>query len=130
MILALYADNPDAEITLYSDDGKKLQSLKWQAERRLAKELLGILKDELTKAKADFTSLKGIVVFKGPGSFTGLRIGATTANTIAYAQGIPVVGAMGENWRQEGLKRLANGEDDRIVLPHYGAEANISKQKK
>jgi tRNA threonylcarbamoyladenosine biosynthesis protein TsaB len=35
--------------------------------------------------------IEGVVCFKGPGSFTGLRIGLTVGNALAYAQNIPVV---------------------------------------
>lgn len=130
MILGLYTDNPEAEITVFSDAGEKLHSHKWLAERRLAKELLGVLIEQLARVKADFSDLTGIVVYKGPGSFTGLRIGITTANTIAYTRQIPIVGTSGGNWQADGLQRLAKGESDKIVLPHYGAEANISTPKK
>src|SRR5205823_7265962 len=36
--------------------------------------------------------LEGIAVSLGPGSFTGLRVGVTTAKTMAWALSLPVVG--------------------------------------
>jgi len=129
MILALKTDAPIAEISFYDNEGTKLHHYSWQAERRLARDLLEILTELLATVSANFSDLKGVIVFKGPGSFTGLRIGITVANTIAYSQGIPIVGTLGERWINEGLGRLARYESDQIVLPHYGAEANISKPR-
>ncbi len=130
MILALRTDKPQVEIKLYEAGGKLLHEYSWQADRTLARDLLKVLIEQLKAAGGDFSSLKGVVVYEGPGSFTGLRIGLTVANTIAYAQDIPIVGAKDEDWVAAGISRLDGGESDRIVLPHYGAEANISVQKK
>ena len=129
MFLTLRTDNPEAEIGLY-DGEKQLSYHKWLADRKLAKELLGVIRDELKKQNADWKDISGVIAYQGPGSFTGLRIGLTVANTIAYGQDIPIVAAQGDDWIATGLKRLAAKETDRMVLPHYGAEANITMPKK
>lgn len=127
MILAIKTAGDPAEIYLLNDAGEVVAEKIWDAERTLAKNLLGEI-EKLLGGK--FDELSGLIVFTGPGSFTGLRIGITTANTIAYAQNIPIVGANSGDWRADGLEKLQQGENDRIVLPEYGAEANITKPKK
>jgi tRNA threonylcarbamoyladenosine biosynthesis protein TsaB len=129
MYLAIRTDSPQAELYLY-DGQKRVAHELWQADRRLALELLEHVETFLKTADKTFSDLGGLVVYRGPGSFTGLRIGITVMNTAAYAQSIPVVGETGENWLIKGIDRLAQGEDDQVVLPEYGAEARITKPKK
>lgn len=127
MIIALKTDSENSEIYLLNSSGQ-IQSQKiWPAGRTLASDLLGEI-DELVGK--DFAKLSGIIVFKGPGSFTGLRIGITTANALAYSQNLPIVGTNGANWLDDGANRLTTGQNDKIVLPEYGAPANITKPKK
>lgn len=102
----------------------------WEANRELAKGLLGYIQNHLNEQGKDWTGISGIVVFKGPGSFTGLRIGLTVLNTLADARQIPIVGETGDHWQRAGLKRLEAGENDKIVLPEYGGEAHITQPKK
>lgn len=129
MTLTLKTDNPVAEIGLYNQL-KQIGYYTWQADRKLAKELLQKMHDQLKAHHADWADIAGIVVFEGPGSFTGLRIGLTTANTLAYGLDVPIVASQGENWIDDGLKQLQAGQNDRLVLPLYGAEANITLPKK
>lgn len=130
MVLTINTSTPDTHLGFFSDDGEKLGTHKWHADRSLARDLLAVLLEQLTKHEAELSDIKGIVCFRGPGSFTGLRIGAAVVNTIAFENHVPIVGTLGENWVAEGLKRLQNNEDDKLVLPEYGREARITKQKK
>jgi len=46
----------------------------------------------LQRVNAKVSDLKGIAVSLGPGSFTGLRLGLSSAKGLAVAHGLPVVG--------------------------------------
>jgi tRNA threonylcarbamoyladenosine biosynthesis protein TsaB len=128
MILALKTAEPIAEIYLLAARAEPavIKEKKWPAERQLAHDLLG----EVEKLVGDWSKLTGVIVFRGPGSFTGLRIGITTANTVAYARELPIVGTTGENWLADGLAQLARQQNDKIVLPEYGAAPHITQPKK
>lgn len=102
----------------------------WQAGRELAKHLLEYLTSALSKHDSSLVELSGIGALRGPGSFTGLRIGLTVLNTLADSQAIPIVGTIGDDWQNEALTRLGAGENDRVVLPVYGREANITEPRK
>lgn len=130
MILALKTANETSEIYLISSAPAISAELiiikeeKWQAGRELGRTLLGKIEQFLSEKS--FNKITGLIVFSGPGSFTGLRIGITTMNTIAYSENIPIVGVSGETWLKNGTKRLKNNENDKIVIPDYGAEPNIT----
>lgn len=128
MILLLDTSTPVCKLTFA--DGNWHYYDEWQADRELAKKLLGYLDEQLKKNEKTWKDISAIGVFKGPGSFTGLRIGLTVLNTIADAQKIPLVGETGEVWQEKALNRLDAGENDHIVLPFYGAEAHITKPRK
>lgn len=102
----------------------------WQADRKLAHDLLKQIHDFLTLYGADWDKLTGLGVYSGPGSFTGLRIGITVMNTLAESLNIPIVGLSGDDWRNDAVNRLKNSENDQVVLPNYGADAKITTPKK
>lgn len=128
MILLLDTSTPMCKLTFV--DGDMRHDDEWQADRTLAKNLLRYLQEQLAVHGKAFDDITAIGAFKGPGSFTGLRIGLTVLNTIADAQQIPIVGASGDDWQEAVLKRLQAGENDKIVLPLYGGAANITKPRK
>jgi len=130
-ILTVRTDKPEAEVGVYSMDGAQLGYHTWLAHRQLSVTLLGVIRDELKKQDATFDDIGSVLVFRGPGSFTGLRIGITVANTIAHSLSIPIVGIADEHaWLERGLAKLKDGGNDQLVMPEYGGEAHITQQKK
>jgi len=54
--------------------------------------LLGVYAREIMKKnKLDFKQLAAVAVSKGPGSYTGLRIGVSLAKGLCYARNIPLI---------------------------------------
>jgi tRNA threonylcarbamoyl adenosine modification protein YeaZ len=52
----------------------------------------------MKKAKIEPADLTGVFVIKGPGSFTGLRVGIAVANQFAHQLKIPIVGVTTDEW--------------------------------
>ena len=111
------------------NDGQKVE-YEWDAGRNLARDMLAYLRDRLAEHDAGFTDITGIGVYRGPGSFTGLRIGVAVLNTLARDRQLPIVGAVGDNWQQVCLERLQRGESDAVVVPEYGRPARVTQPKK
>lgn len=57
-----------------------------------SQKLLGFINEVLEKENLKFSDIGEIEVALGPGSFTGLRVGVSVANTLGYALGIKVNG--------------------------------------
>jgi tRNA threonylcarbamoyladenosine biosynthesis protein TsaB len=58
--------------------------------RRHAGALLGMVEATLRRRGVGLEAITGLVVSDGPGSFTGLRVGATAAKALARARGLPL----------------------------------------
>jgi len=128
MILLLDTSTPECRLSFV--DGDWRYDTVWQANRDLANGLLEYIQTQLEGQGKTWKDLTGLAAFKGPGSFTGLRIGITVLNTVSYSEDIPIVGEVGENWQETAVQRLLVGESDKVVLPEYGGEANITQPRK
>lgn len=128
LTITIRTDKPESEVGLY-EDATQLKYEVWLAHRELAETIHKKIDQLLQSEQKKLGDLEGIVIFKGPGSFTGLRIGVTVANALASSLGIPIVSASGKNWVQEGIKKLQLAENEQIVLPEYGSAPNITQPK-
>jgi tRNA threonylcarbamoyladenosine biosynthesis protein TsaB len=129
IILSLRTDKPEAEVGVF-DGETKLHYMTWQAHRSLAETIHTKIEEILNKSSISLNDVQGIVAFQGPGSFTGLRIGLSVANALAYSLYVPVVAKQDPKWLEEGIADLLAGKNDKISQAYYGQEAKTTKQKK
>jgi tRNA threonylcarbamoyladenosine biosynthesis protein TsaB len=128
LILTIRTDKPDAELGLF-DDETKLAYSTWAAHRQLAESIHLKIIELLESQNHTLNNIEAIIVFKGPGSFTGLRIGLSVANALAYSLGIPIISTAEDTWMETGIKRLRQGIDEHMVLPEYGSPPHITLPK-
>ena len=60
--------------------------------------IIPTIDEEFKKAKIILADLQGIFVIKGPGSFTGLRVGLSVANQFAHQLKLSIVGLRTDQW--------------------------------
>ncbi len=124
--LCIRTDNPTAELYLYNGT-ECIASVLWEAHRMLAETIHGKI-DELLASKAlTLKDINKIVVYEGPGSFTGLRIGVSVANTLTYGLGVSIVASSGDKWARVGAHQPG---DYASIQPVYGQDPHITQQKK
>lgn len=126
MYIAIRTDKENAEIHILND-GVVADRKIWPAGRLLARDLPGVIDEMLNN---DYSTVRGVIVFAGPGSFTGLRIGITVANTLADSLGVPIVGVNSDDWLTDGAGRLNSGENDQLVTPLYDSAPKITAPRK
>lgn len=110
--MKLYLDTSTPETILRLND----LEYKYTFANDLAEKILQFVHDKLSENGKTFHDITEITFMSGPGSFTGLRIGATIVNTLATELNIPLYDH--------------HGDRHQIILPDYGRPANISKPRK
>lgn len=85
-LLAINTASSNTAIALINslENPKILDQDTWQSDKNEAESLLPKINEMLKKHDLHFDQLDEILAISGPGSFTGLRVGVTVANTISY----------------------------------------------
>lgn len=91
-----------------------------------AEQLLKSIETLRVEAKTELKKINYIAIANGPGSFTGLRVGVSAAQALAYALDIPVV-AVGslqvlaqQTYREYGCEWVLVAQDARMQELYWG----------
>jgi len=90
-ILAIETATDVASAALLDGDSLRA-SLAFRARRDVCRRMLPEIQAMMGAAGVEVASLSGVAVGRGPGSFTGIRIGVAMAKGLALALGVPVFG--------------------------------------
>lgn len=107
-ILAIDTSNNPLGVALIDEDkvlGEYITNLKKNHSIRIMPAIQSLMKD-CDVLPGDLTK---IVVAKGPGSYTGVRIGVTIAKTLAWSLNLPLVGVSSLEVLAAGAGRYFNG---------------------
>ena len=90
--MILYIDTTDFNKVMFAIGDKKIVKRTYKTDPHRSHETLGRLDDFLRKSKIlnPKSYIKKIIVNKGPGSYTGVRLGITMAQALGFAWDIPV----------------------------------------
>jgi tRNA threonylcarbamoyladenosine biosynthesis protein TsaB len=91
MILVFDASIEGFSVGVFHLNGTLIQSVTNSTPYSHTEFLVPTIQDVLSKANAQFQDLTQIVTTKGPGSFTGIRVGLATAAGLRTALNIPVM---------------------------------------
>jgi tRNA threonylcarbamoyladenosine biosynthesis protein TsaB len=92
MILALDTSTDTASIALYKRGEGIVGEQTWVSGRQQTVQLLPNIQRLMTLLDATTRDLEGVAVATGPGSFSGVRIGLSTAKSLAYSLEVPLWG--------------------------------------
>ena len=93
-------------------DGKLVASQSYHLEKSHSSLLPLIIKEMLKNCETELESIDAFAVSFGPGSYTGLRIGATTAKGLAFTLNKPLISV-------NTLEAMILGIKDIIQTPAY-----------
>lgn len=119
MILIIDTIDDNCWVAIYG--GRRLDKEKWQWKKDTGTEILKNINKLLKRHQLSSKNIRMILVNRGPGSFTGTRVGITVANTLAWDLDIPVIGYL-KGELEDSLKNLSKIKQTKFsttLLPYY-----------
>jgi|AntAceMinimDraft_4_1070372.scaffolds.fasta_scaffold73240_2 tRNA A37 threonylcarbamoyladenosine modification protein TsaB len=121
--MTLYIDTSEYELIILAlivktkNKEEEIARKKFKAGGKTQSEKLLLCIDKfLNSEKISWQKIKAIKVRNEGGSFTGLRLGVITANTLAWSKGIEVIATKNSYIKKNGIK---------MVKPIYNKKPDI-----
>lgn len=117
-ILCLETSTKNCSVALCN--GENLIALKEDGSDQYthAEKLHVFIEEVLSQGGIKFSDLDAVAVSEGPGSYTGLRIGVSSAKGMAYALGIKLIAV---NTLQAMANSFLSGEENSLLIPMIDA---------
>lgn len=117
-ILCLETSTKNCSVAL--SDGEQIIALKEDGSDKYthAEKLHVFIEDVLNQGGVKFSDLDAVAVSEGPGSYTGLRIGVSSAKGMAYALGIPLIAV---NTLQAMADSFVTANEKTLLIPMIDA---------
>lgn len=106
MILCLETATPVCSVALNSACCT-LAMRETEGQNAHSEKITNFIREVMEEAKIDYPQLDAVAVSQGPGSYTGLRIGVSTAKGICYAADLPLMAI-------DTLEAMAYGMKDKL----------------
>lgn len=91
-ITLLIDTSSNEEISVGLEINGKEDFIKEKVGREKAQVVLPLISNLLNKNSLDITDITSVTVNKGPGSFTGVRVGVSIANMLSFSLNVPING--------------------------------------
>ena len=117
MILCLETATPVCSVAL-NESCCTIALRETEGQNAHSEKITNFIREVMEVANIDYKQLDAVAVSKGPGSYTGLRIGVSTAKGICYAADLPLMAVDTLEAMAYGMKmRLGSqiGENDLLI---------------
>jgi tRNA threonylcarbamoyladenosine biosynthesis protein TsaB len=129
VILCIRTDQPEAMVAV-CEKNQVVAEQSWYAHRELAASIHLRIDEVLSSVQCSLDDLTYVVVYRGPGSFTGLRIGIAVANALAYSLSVPIASTTSERWLADVGQLVAAAQPKQWVVPEYGQPPTTTSPRK
>ena len=113
-----------------SNQGQAAVEIKWRSERNHSVELVPAIQRLMEQARVEMRQLEAVFVARGPGAFSALRVGMSTAKSLAMGLNVPIVSVgtldiEAQPYRGVGVpvKALIGAGANRLYVGTYSATA-------